>query len=152
LQIQPTEDWAHMVRDDATWEAVGAANGHLFHPEFECSVPLLDSARTYSGLDGLREAWRDWLAPWASYRSEIEEAVDLGDDRVLLLLHDYGRREGSEHEVRGSVAAIWTVRDGKAARFDAYADRAEALRVAGLVSRRDGQRQEREAQRERGFL
>jgi hypothetical protein len=44
------------------------------------------------GLDGLRAGWLDWLAPWASYRAEIEEVIDLGD-RVVAVLCDYGRRE-----------------------------------------------------------
>jgi ketosteroid isomerase-like protein len=132
LQLAPSEDWAQIVRDDAVWAEVGQAVSHLFHPDFESSVPLLGSTRTYVGIDGLRDAWRDWLAPWATYRSEIDEAIDLGDDRVLLLLHDYGRREGSAQEVRANVAAIWAVRDGKVARFDAYADRRDAFGAAGL--------------------
>jgi hypothetical protein len=35
-------------------------------------------ATTYVGLDGFRATWRDWLAPWASYRTEIEELIDVG--------------------------------------------------------------------------
>jgi hypothetical protein len=34
---------------------------------------------TYSGIDGFREMWLDWLEPWASYanREELREAVGL---------------------------------------------------------------------------
>jgi ketosteroid isomerase-like protein len=34
--------------------------------------------------------------------------------------------------LKGENAAVWTFRDGKVVRFDAYADRAEALEVVGL--------------------
>jgi ketosteroid isomerase-like protein len=34
--------------------------------------------------------------------------------------------------VKNDRAAIWTVRDGKVARFDAYANRSDALKTAGL--------------------
>jgi hypothetical protein len=50
------------------------------------------------GIDGLSEAWLDWLSPRETYRTEMEEARDLGE-RVLLLVRDFGRREGSTQEV-----------------------------------------------------
>ena len=68
---------------------------------------------------------------WATYRVEIEEAVDLGD-RVLLLTKSFGRLEGSTAEVEASVGNIWSIRDGTIVRFDAYLDRAEAVKAAGL--------------------
>jgi hypothetical protein len=40
----------------------------------------------------------DWIAPWATYRIETEEVIDLGE-RVVVLNHDRGRREGSTHEL-----------------------------------------------------
>jgi ketosteroid isomerase-like protein len=72
------------------------------------------------------------MAPWVTYRIELEEAIDLGE-RVLLLNHDCGRREGSTGEVRGRLGAVWTIRDGKIARLDAYTTRAEALAAVGLA-------------------
>jgi ketosteroid isomerase-like protein len=73
----------------------------------------------------------DWLKPWVAYRSEVEEAIDCGD-RVLLLVRDFGRREGTDVEVRSNNAAIWTVDDGKIARAEFYTDRSEALKDVGL--------------------
>jgi len=52
--------------------------------------------------------------------------------RVLVLTHGLGRPEGSEHEVKTTGATIWTFRDGKIARVENYADRAEALKAAGV--------------------
>jgi ketosteroid isomerase-like protein len=73
----------------------------------------------------------DWTAPWVTYGIETERVIDLGE-RVLVLNQDRGRREGSPLEVRGRVAALWTVRDGKVARLDAYTTQAEALKAVGL--------------------
>ncbi|HTU80192.1 MAG TPA: nuclear transport factor 2 family protein [Solirubrobacteraceae bacterium] len=131
LQPAPEQDTTQLWRDDRVWEVARAALGQLFHDDFECTFPLPGSVKIYVGVEGMRAAWLDWLAPWASYRTEIEKAIDLGD-RVLLLIHDYGRREGSAAEVRGNVAAMWTLRAGKIVRVDFYADRSEAFRDAGL--------------------
>jgi ketosteroid isomerase-like protein len=88
---------------------------------------------TSHGLHGLRAGWLDWLAPWASYRTEIEEMIDLGD-RVVSVICDYGRREPDAPEVALKSAVVWTVRDGRIERAEFYTGgRAEALEaVPGL--------------------
>ena len=53
-------------------------------------------------------------------------------DRVLLLQRSSGRLEGSPPEVHLHPGVVWTVRDGKIARFAVYANRAEALKAVGL--------------------
>ncbi len=100
-------------------------------PDVESVRPGLPGGRTYTGVDGMRSAWLDWLAPWASYRIEIEEAIDCGD-RVLLLVNNFGRLEGSAQEVAMATAGVYTFRDGKIARWEIYSDRAEALKAVGL--------------------
>ena len=89
------------------------------------------------GLHGLRMRWLDWLAPWASYRTEIEEIIDLGD-RVVAVLCDYGRRAPDAPEVALKSAAVWTVRGERIVRADFYAGgRVEALQAVGLSADRD---------------
>jgi ketosteroid isomerase-like protein len=63
--------------------------------------------------------------------TEVEEALDCGD-QVLLLQRSSGRLAGSAKEVKLAPAVVYTVRDGKIAGFEPYADRAEALRAVGL--------------------
>ena len=105
---------------------------HVVEPGFENVRPgLLGGAEIYVGIDGMTDAWSDWLAPWATYRIEIEKALDLGD-RVVVLTHRLGRPEGCEHEVKTTGATVWTFRDGKIARVENYADRADTLKGAGL--------------------
>ena len=60
------------------------------------------------------------------------KVIDLGE-RVLVLNHDWGRREGSTGEVRGDLGVVWTIRDGKVARLDVPNTRAEVLKAAGLA-------------------
>jgi len=43
-------------------------------------------------MNGLMEAWLDWTTPLASYRTEIDDATDLGE-QVLLFVRDFARRE-----------------------------------------------------------
>jgi ketosteroid isomerase-like protein len=106
----------------------------LLDPGFECAMHLFPGAppTVYSGLDGLRACWRDWVAPWASYRTEIERLIDLGE-RVVTVVRDYGRREQSAAEVEMRAAAVYTVQGGRIIRAEFYEDRAEALASVGLA-------------------
>jgi ketosteroid isomerase-like protein len=132
LQPAPDVDIAQLVRDDdinARWvEAVTS----VFHSDFECvMMSATEGPTTYVGLDGLRDAWLDWTAPWAAYRTEIEQLIDAGD-RVVVLVRDFARREEGPYEVAFIGAAVWTVRHGKVVRVEFIPDRARALEAAGL--------------------
>ena len=131
LYPAPDADFVPLYRDDSLWAEQAEALAPFVHADFECVMYEFGSERRYAGLDGLRAFMLDWMAPWVAYRIEIEEAIDLGD-QVLLLNHDRGRREGSTQEVRGRIAAVFTIRDGKIARLDTYMTRADALRAVGL--------------------
>jgi ketosteroid isomerase-like protein len=131
LQRAPDDDFAQLIRDDEMWAQLAEAVAPFVHAEAETVRPGLPGGRTYTGLDGFRESWLDWLAPYAEYRTEVEEAIDCGE-RVLLLQSPSGRLEGSTKEVKIAPAVVYTVRDGKIARFEPYADRAEALEAVGL--------------------
>jgi ketosteroid isomerase-like protein len=132
LQPGPGVDLVPRFRDETAMAAAIEATARYFHPDFESAHRLIGSERTYSGMDGLTESWRDWLAPWASYRSDVVEAIDCGD-RVLMIVNDFGRRDGSPIEIKSNNAAIWTIRDGKVARAEFYADRDWARKDVGLA-------------------
>jgi ketosteroid isomerase-like protein len=126
-------DIAALFRDEAAWAATLPVASAFYAPDFECTFVRADVGRaTYSGLDGLRAAWLDWLAPWVSYRTEIEDFIDASDGRVVVLARDYAYPKGVGAEVSFVGAPVWTVRDGKVARIDFYWDRAEGLAAAGL--------------------
>ena len=131
LQPAPDADVAALVRDDAAAGALGDAVAPLFHPDFEAVAATGLGHTAYRGLDGLRALWLDWMGPWETYRTEIEDVIDRGDE-VLLLVRDYGRREGMDAEVPVLGAAVWTIAEGKVTRAVFYTDRAEALEAVGL--------------------
>ena len=79
----------------------------------------------------MRQMFLDWLAPWATYRTEIQEAIGR-ENRVLVLANTFGRLEDSSQEVALSSSDAWTVRDRKIVRSEAYLTRAEAINPLGL--------------------
>jgi ketosteroid isomerase-like protein len=133
LQPAPETDLAATLRDDAAAAVALGALRPFVHEDVEIVGPNIISREeiTYVGLDGLRAGWLDWLAPWESYRVEIEDVIDAGDD-VVVLPRDYGRRAGMAVEVGVMGGAVWTVRDGKVARIAFYLNRNEALEAVGL--------------------
>jgi ketosteroid isomerase-like protein len=131
LQRAPDDDFVQLIRDDELWAQLAQAVAPFVHADAETVRPGLPGGKTYIGLDGFRESWLDWLAPYAEYRTEVEEAIDCGD-RVLLLQSSSGRLAGSTKEVKLAPAVVYTVRDGKIARFEPYADRAQALEAVRL--------------------
>ncbi len=132
LQPGPEVDLAAVLRDDASFRALVEAVEGAFHPEFEAVAAGSPWASgRYLGFSGLRRLWLDWIEPWESYRVEVEDMIDAGDD-VVVLVRDHGRRAGMDTEVILRGAAVWTVRDGKVRRAAFYPDRAHALEALGL--------------------
>jgi len=92
----------------------------------------LDDVGEMQGADALRRYYEDWLDMFDNVTVVPEELLDIGDDRVLAVLHVTGRAKASGVETELRYAVICTVRDGKIARGREYGDRAEALEAAGL--------------------
>jgi hypothetical protein len=136
LYPQPGADMAELVRNEGTFAAVSEAIGPLLTDDFHIVDVLPGVTRTYVGLEGFRQNWLDWLEPWATYRSTIDEAIDLGE-RVVLLIRDHARREEMDAEVEMMGAVIWTIREGKVARIEFHNDRAKALKSRRPVGPRN---------------
>jgi SnoaL-like domain len=124
-------DLVALAHDETAWGAAEGAVAPFLEPDFTLDTVILGQRTRYTGLEGFRQGWLDWLGPWSSYYDELEEAVDLGE-RVLLLGHHRGQRRDTNAEVEMFAAAIYTVRDGKVTHVEYYFDRAEALEAAGL--------------------
>ena len=60
-----------------------------------------------------------------------QEFIDAGD-RVLVTVRHRGRGRESGIEVDSSFYLVYSLRNGKVARSDEYADRDDALEAAGL--------------------
>jgi ketosteroid isomerase-like protein len=87
----------------------------------------LPDAATYRGRDSIQSFLERYLESWEDFRQDTEDVIDSGD-RVAVLLHLFARGRGSGIEVEARYAHVWTMRDGKGVRVDAYADPDEALR------------------------
>ena len=102
------------------------------------SAMVVDATRrvfnpgTYSGLEGLRQMLADMDDVWKELRPEAHEFLDAGD-RVVVTGRLVAVGKGSGAKVESDFAGVWTVRDGRIARWDICADRAEALRAVGLT-------------------
>ncbi len=99
--------------------------------EYDVSTSLGQLAGIYRGHEGVREFFRNWMGSWEDYQVEIQELIDAGD-RVVAVVCERGRGQGSGIRVENRVALVWTLRDGKAIRIKRFSQRAEALEAVGL--------------------
>ena len=67
---------------------------------------------SYSGHDGWRTFFEEWLSVWGTYRSDPQELIDLGD-RLLMLGHLIGTGEGSGIPVTQEYASLMTLDGGQ---------------------------------------
>jgi hypothetical protein len=127
-------DLAPAVSDDdfcASWRAL---LGSRFDPSVQGTIRIPGSAPTiYSGMDGLRQAWLAWLEHWRSYRDEIEDVIDGGDELVVVIHRSHGQLQPGDTEVTRRSATVWTVRDGRVASVEFNVPYDEALSSVGMV-------------------
>jgi ketosteroid isomerase-like protein len=131
--IPPSDvDLVSLFRDEASFEHFATALESIIDPEVE-SVAVWQggAARVFTGMDGVRQLWLDWLEPWASYHSRLEEIIDAGD-RVVVLIRDRARRQGTDAEVELLAGSVWEFRDGRVARVEFFGSQAEARAAIGL--------------------
>ena len=88
--------------------------------------------QTYSGIEGATEFNADWAQAWDDWRLEVEDYIDAGDDRVVVIVRQRGRSKTSGVIVDMRFGQVFTIRDGKQHRMQMYASPGEALEAAGL--------------------
>ena len=125
-------------------EILREAYDALNHGDIPGTVEILDAdaewhehsdlpeADNYRGRETIRAFLENFLESWDVFRQEVEELIP-SDGRVLILLHMVGQGKGSGIRVEARYAHVWTMRNGRGVRVDAYNDREsamEALRAA----------------------
>jgi ketosteroid isomerase-like protein len=98
---------------------------------FIANAPGVPDLR-YRGAEGLTEGWRDWLEPYESYRLEIEDVIDAGDEDVVVPVRVSARTRRDGVLVERSPAAICTVNGRQIVRVRFYLDRDQALEAVEL--------------------
>ena len=58
---------------------------------------------------------------WDDYRFEPNEVIEAGDN-IVVVGRETGRERGTDKRIDHEIAAVWTVRNGKAVRYRLYAD------------------------------
>jgi ketosteroid isomerase-like protein len=112
----------------------------FFDPEIEMREdPRFPEAGVFQGVEAVRRYFDQFTENFDEFTLEVEDLIDLGEDSVLMLFRLRTRGKGSGAKAEARPGWIYTIRNGKAVRIEAYFDRSEALAAAGLRdhSRRD---------------
>jgi len=100
-----------------------------YHPEVEWNMEGYvnwPGRRSYRGIEGVREFFRDWLRDFDDFEADALDPLDLGD-RVLFTVHDHAIGTGSGVPIERYHAQVWTFRDGKVLKVEVFDSREAAL-------------------------
>ena len=104
----------------------------LLHPDIEWVNPRYAlEPGTRRGIDAFTSITDELDQRFGDFRMEVERLIDVGD-RVVVIATMRGRGTGSGVEVENRHGSVWTVRDGKAVRFQWFQEPEEALEAVGL--------------------
>jgi ketosteroid isomerase-like protein len=100
-------------------------------PEIEwIEPPEFLGGGTYSGHEGVARYLTQSRWAWAEIQSEPEKFIEIGD-KVVVFVHTRVWPKDSDIVREGRIADVYTIRNGKAIRMQAFVNRQEALRYAG---------------------
>jgi ketosteroid isomerase-like protein len=114
----------------APWEHGDYSSVEWAHPEIEFVIADGPTPGSWRGLAGLAEGYRGFLSAWDDVRTDVEDYREIDAERVLVFTHTSGRGKTSGLELgqmQTNNAALFHVRNGKAARLVVYWDRERAL-------------------------
>jgi ketosteroid isomerase-like protein len=101
----------------------------------ELLAPDIDFRTTVEAASGRAsvEAWiRQADDLIEDFVIEVEEVIEAGDDRVVVLAYEHGRGRGSQARIEQHLVHVWTLRDGRAVALESFVEREEGLAAAGL--------------------
>jgi ketosteroid isomerase-like protein len=105
------------------------------HPEIDWRA--IEGAPDDVGLMRGRDAYRRYIDDWRDlfddFTNEIEEIIDVDDERVIAVQRARGRGKQGGVEVDLRYAVVYTIRDGKCVHGREYATREEALESVGML-------------------
>jgi ketosteroid isomerase-like protein len=126
--------WAEQINaaDDALdflYEHVWAAD--VDHRAIE-GAP--DDVGPIIGRDAMRAYLSDWYAMFAGLTVTIEEVIDAGPRRVIVVWHLTGTARGSGVPTEMRVPTVFTIRDAKVVRGREYLTMDQALSAVAKES------------------
>jgi uncharacterized protein len=103
----------------------------LLDPEIEWHEPEPSpDAGTHAGRDSFERFFRSWIDSFDGFTVEPEHVLER-DDKLIAVVHQSGRGRASGVQVDARLAHVWTVKDGRAIRWEAIANVDDALRDPG---------------------
>jgi ketosteroid isomerase-like protein len=87
---------------------------------------------TFKGGEAVTSWFADWFSSFDRVRFNVTEIHELDDNRVLVVANHQARGRSSGAEMRMTVAWLYRLRQGKIARAELFASRADALEAVGL--------------------
>jgi len=86
---------------------------------------------TRRGLSGFADAVEKTYEGWDAWEMKLER-LHVAGDRVAVVVRYRARGRGSGVELEGRESALWTIRDGKAVRYEWFHGPTDALAAIGL--------------------
>jgi len=83
------------------------------------------------GREVVERFCREFWGTWAEYSANPEEFIDAGD-HVVVEVRERGEGKGSGVPFERTHIQVWTLRNRRLVRWRLFADKAEALKAAGL--------------------
>jgi limonene-1,2-epoxide hydrolase len=130
---------------DPQLEAVRAFIGGFNDQDFDLFLSVLDPQVELHTLKLGRITGHEEARRWATKQPGglqqqlvIEDLLPRGDQVVALLRQQWRWEDGGEVAEENDAAALFTLRDGRIVRWKPFADRAEALKAAGIEPAEDG--------------
>jgi hypothetical protein len=102
----------------------------LADPELKARLGGGALTTEYTGIEGLRRGWDDFLRSFERVRIQFEEMVEVGDAVVVDMVTVIGVPKGTELEIEQPAAAIFELDQGRLVRVEYHLDRGEAMRRA----------------------
>jgi ketosteroid isomerase-like protein len=115
------------------WARGDFSRADMWDQEVEFVIAGVES-RTYTGPEGVREGWFDFLSAWDHFKVEgVDYFEGAQDDTYVVFCHLTGRGRESNLPIGAETANVIIVRNGKIVRFELFWSRDDALRAAGLA-------------------
>jgi ketosteroid isomerase-like protein len=99
-------------------------------------VDWTDSRAPYSGIyrghAEIRKAWEGWTDAWDEWKPQIEEAIVVDPDTVVVVTLVHARGTDSGVPVIAHGASVWVVRSGKVVHARLHQSKGDALEAVGL--------------------
>jgi ketosteroid isomerase-like protein len=134
LSMVGNERDLELLRDAYSgWARGDFSRPDMWDSEVEFVIAGVES-RTYTGPQGVREGWFDFLSARDDFRVEgVDYFEGAQDNTYVVFCHLSGCGKESGLPIEAEAANLIVVRNGRIVRFALFWDRDEALEAGGLA-------------------